>query len=588
MKKILLLFLTSFLFFDIFGLEENEIIYMKMFKVGGRPIVNSHRINTNGHEYVDLGLSVLWATCNVGAATSEEYGDYFAWGEITPKDNYSWETYKYCKGTENTLMKYCTDADYAYGVVGYVDHKVTLELEDDAAHVHLGGDWRMPTEEEYDELINKCIWNLSTKNNVNGWEVIGPNGNTIFLPATGSRGEYSTDNVSYVGNYWSSSLRPYNPSVALSKKFNSNGISSSSQYRYRGFSVRPVIPRTLYLNKISDSLFVDDECALVATCNGKEIMAEWFSSNESVAIVRAGVVKALSAGITTISAKYNGEIVECKITVNDKLAIKALYATFNTIFVGEFYKLITTFKEDTITDVTLNSLNEDIVKVNGDVMTALAVGSATITTTYKGETAFYKVNIKEQRFVDLGLSVKWATCNVGADKPEDYGDYFAWGEIEPKDEYSWSTYKYGKSESLSKYCTKKKYGKVDDKTVLELCDDVANVKMGGDWRIPTKKEQDELRKECKWTWTQKNGINGYEVTGPSGNNIFLPAAGCRDNVRDNTSNLYYLNERGIYGSSSLYSTPNFSYGLGIGANYVNWQSGSTFRYTGVSIRPVRP
>lgn len=85
----------------------------------------------------------MWATCNVGATTSEEYGDYFAWGEITPKDNYSWETYKYCKGTENTLMKYCTDADYAYGVVGYVDHKLTLELEDDAAHVHLGGDWRM-------------------------------------------------------------------------------------------------------------------------------------------------------------------------------------------------------------------------------------------------------------------------------------------------------------------------------------------------------------------------------------------------------------------------------------------------------------
>lgn len=135
-----------------------------------------------------------------------------------------------------------------------------------------------------------------------------------------------------------------------------------------------------------------------------------------------------------------------------------------------------------------------------------------------------KEHIKKElhEAVDLGLSVKWATCNVGATSPSDYGDYFAWGETEPKDNYSDNTYKWCRGEDyITKYCTDKKYGTVDNKTVLDSEDDVARVKWGGKWRMPTREEFKELVDKCRWIWAK----DGYNVTGPSGRSIFLPAAG---------------------------------------------------------------
>jgi formylglycine-generating enzyme required for sulfatase activity len=132
------------------------------------------RITLDMHDYVDLGLSVKWATCNVGATTPEEYGDYFAWGETSPKEIYGWNTYKWCDGTENNMTKYNT-----------TDGLTTLLPEDDAAHVHWGGQWRMPTKEERDELLDKCIWTWESVNGVEGFRATGPNGNSIFLPAAG-------------------------------------------------------------------------------------------------------------------------------------------------------------------------------------------------------------------------------------------------------------------------------------------------------------------------------------------------------------------------------------------------------------------
>lgn len=175
-------------------------------------------------------------------------------------------------------------------------------------------------------------------------------------------------------------------------------------------------------------------------------------------------------------------------------------------------------------------------------------------------------------FVDLGLSVKWATCNVGATKPEEYGDYFAWGETQPKSIYNWSTYKYcnGSSTSLTKYCTDSSYGTVDNKTILEAADDAARANWGGSWRMPTKAEQDELRNNCTWTWTTQNGVNGYKVTskksGYTNKSIFLPAAGCRRG-----SSLYDAGSYGYYWSSSLYTDgPISAYYLGFNSSYVDW------------------
>ena len=149
--------------------------------------------------------------------------------------------------------------------------------------------------------------------------------------------------------------------------------------------------------------------------------------------------------------------------------------------------------------------------------------------------------------VDLGLSVKWATFNVGATSPEDYGDYFAWGETEPKETYSWATYKWGTSSNLTKYNT------TDGKTTLDLEDDAAKVLWGGYWRMPSKEEVDELTQQCTWIWTTHNNVNGYKVTGPNGNSIFLPAAGYKG-----AGPTYPAGEDGLYWTSTL-EKGHFSY-----------------------------
>ena len=203
-------------------------------------------------------------------------------------------------------------------------------------------------------------------------------------------------------------------------------------------------------------------------------------------------------------------------------------------------------------------------------------------------------------YVDLGLpsGLKWAKCNLGASKPSDYGDYYAWGETEPKTEYTWANYKWMQTgQSDWKYITKYTFadGKTegiwyapdgtfigDGKTILFPPDDAATAKLGSPWRMPTLDEIKELLDYCTWTWTTQDGKNGYEVKGTNGNSIFLPAAGYR-----NISQLIDAGSRGDYWSSSL--TPALS-GY---ARYLYFDSGvhdwhGYYRYCGFTVRPVRP
>ena len=193
----------------------------------------------DGHEYVDLGLpsGIKWATHNVGATKPEEYGGYYAWGETEEKENYSWSTYKWCNGSYNTMTKYCTGSSY-----GTVDNKTVLDLEDDVAHVKWGGSWRMPTEEEYYELHNNCIWTWTTQNGVNGYKVTSKtNGSSIFLPAAGNRRGASLSHSGDCGYFWSSSLSGGNSNDAWNLYFYSGCYDRyNDDFRCRGFSVRPV------------------------------------------------------------------------------------------------------------------------------------------------------------------------------------------------------------------------------------------------------------------------------------------------------------------------------------------------------------
>ena len=198
--------------------------------------------------------------------------------------------------------------------------------------------------------------------------------------------------------------------------------------------------------------------------------------------------------------------------------------------------------------------------------------------------------------VDLGLSVKWASCNVGATSPEEYGDYYAWGETEVKTNYSWSTYIWcnGGYDSQTKYCTSSDYGTVDNKVTLEPKDDVARVKWGGSWRMPTFDEIQELCDCCTWKWTSVNGVNGYKVTGTNGNSIFLPAAGIQNNeyeYEDGFDGIYDRGSYGYYWSATLWSATlreDFSHAacrFYFSADYHYWDPYD--RCVGRGVRPVK-
>ena len=187
-----------------------------------------------GHECVDLGLTsgLLWATCNVGATSPEAYGNYYAWGETEPAPNNNYSSSN-CStyGLSNSELQ----------SQGYIDGEGNLTPQYDAATANWGGDWRMPTYDELNELRTQCTWTWTTQNGVNGYNVEGPNGNSIFLPAAGSRVGSSLGNAGSSGYYWSSTPNESDSNYAYYLRFLSGFRIMSSYDRYDGQSVRPVL-----------------------------------------------------------------------------------------------------------------------------------------------------------------------------------------------------------------------------------------------------------------------------------------------------------------------------------------------------------
>ena len=192
---------------------------------------------------------------------------------------------------------------------------------------------------------------------------------------------------------------------------------------------------------------------------------------------------------------------------------------------------------------------------------------------------------EDHEWVDLGLpsGTLWATCNIGATNPEDYGDHFAWGETEPKQVYDWLTYKWGYyfQGGMSKYVTDSEYGMIDYKTELELEDDAASANWGPSWCTPSIEQLSELNDECSWEWTSMNGVNGYMATGPNGNTLFLPAAGrwYFSYGYDGMGALYWSRTLFPQSSTSSYMMT-FSYWSTVELQYIE-------RAGGVSVRAVR-
>ena len=473
---------------------------------------------TNGYEYVDLGLpsGLKWAARNVGAANPENDGEYFAWGETVLKSAYSWSTYKFGTSASGPFSKYAPG-----------DNKTVLDLEDDAAHVNMGGNWRMPTKEEWTELIDNCTWTDKTVNIVRGKLVTGPNGNSIFLPFAGYIDDTYICEMLSAGYYWSSSLA-YNPSLSHYAYLQSSDIDIYDGSRFHGGTVRAVCSEffpvsAVSLDNTSLGMHSGDKKQLTATVRPSNATAKdvrWASSDESVAKVdKDGLVTAVAEGTATITA-YGSSGVSASCTVSVKAP---------TIPNGHEY-------------------------------------------------------------VDLGLpsGLRWATMNVGATKPEGYGSHFAWGETKPKTDYSWSAYKFRTSGDkwdnvkFNKYCTQSSYWEssspMDNKTVLDLEDDAARVNWGGTWRMPTNDEWKELTGLCSSVQTSLNGVKGYRFTGPNSNSIFIPFAGRKINTD------YYGDGDYFYCWSSSLGTDSYSAWSTIILFVLGWSENS--RNYGFSVRPV--
>ena len=461
---------------------------------------------------IDLGLSVKWASCNVGADSPEEYGGYYAWGETETKDEYSENTYLYYQNK-------------------YVDLGADISgTEYDVAHVKWSDGWRMPTLDEINELCYNCSWNWTTQNGVNGYKVTGPNGNSIFLPAAGNR--YGTE-VGYRGSYgvyWSGTLHENNSNNAYCFYFLSDDHGWYSDLnRFYGHTVRPVYgaPKSKVSITTGDATDITD--------GGATLSGTVSNSDKSLT---CGIIYGTSSTLsstsgTMLSTTSSGEF---SVSVTGLSASTTYYYCAYVVVDGEYkYGEVRSFTTEADISIT--------------------VGEA----------------------VDLGLSVKWASCNIGAKVPENYGDYFAWGETKAKSSYTEDnsiTYGLSPSELESR-------GIIGSDVLLTAAYDAATVNWGDKWRIPTRDEINELCYNCSWNWTTQNGVNGYKVTGLNGNSIFLPAAGYRFGTE-----VYDRGSRGCYWTDVL--SENYGYGacylILLNDFYDSLNSGH--RSDGFTVRPV--
>lgn len=381
----------------------------------------------NGYEYVDLGLTsgALWATCNLGADKPEEYGDYFAWGELKHKYRYE-------------MNNYVGNASGKYDVYNI------LELADDVVYKKMGGAWHIPSPAEINELKDECEWTWISKNNVNGYEVKGPNGNTIFLPAAGVF--YDTlDNVGKGGIYRANAkIGKTTFNLYLDEKYGVRAYYENEAHP--GHSIRPVCHK------------INEKYTLTFSANGGEGEME------------------------SMSLKYGEHRILPEVSFTRE---NHAYTTWNTKPDGTGTSYNNKSQISITEDIVLYAQWREIKLIDG------------------------------YEYIDLGLpsGLLWANQNIGAEKPEEYGDYFAWGMTEPVklDNYKWRD--------------DNKYGDECAEVGFELVDDAARQIWGGGWRVPLPEEIEELIAECEWTWTSINNVNGYKVKGSNGNSIFLPAAG---------------------------------------------------------------
>ena len=636
------------------------------------------------HEYVDLGLpsGTLWATYNIGATKPEEIGEYYSWGETETKDFFNWSTYKWCI-SNNGGLDFLTKYNSGHRYNGKIDNLQTLLTQDDVASAKWGSEWRMPTNDEFQELIDNCQYSWTKYNGVYGAKFTASNGNSMFLPVGGYYESSTIFDADNRGFYWSSSLVNEYEFCALNVFFRSEGINMNIGNRRLGFPVRSVrcekkLP-TDTTATVNDTTSIAYEYVdlglpsgtLWATFNvgatkpeefgdyfawgetkPKEVYDEstykWYDSN-SILKYNSGLesntytISGTIDNLTTLLAEDDAatanwgldwrmptkeeleELVNnCEFSwteINGVSGAKYTASNGNSIFIPaaeEQYGSFRNVKSGTYAPILSSSIRQDLQR--------LSYCLVSIENDYHVVDAFFRENgypvrpvrskkstsevspidttsIKIEKdtstkheYVDLGLpsGTLWATCNVGATNANDAGFYFAWGETEPKNDYSCRTYKWAKTDgksgldSLTKYNSGKYYpGTIDNLTTLLPEDDAATVNWGPDWRMPTKEEIEELINYCDIG--PVNYCGGIYFLSDNGNNLYIPPACGRYGANNNNFGNSYVS---IWSSSLDENSENRAQFM----NYIIYGDYSTRnymlnkcnyeRYYGFPVRPV--
>ena len=510
-------------------------------------------------EFVDMGQGVLWATRNIGAAKPSDFGYYYAWAEIEPKEFYSWNDYRYCSfPQQNGMDKYTAEGmSHQFLKADYLDR---LEPMDDIASVVSGGKWRMPTADDFKELILNSKYETVIVDGIKGIrftsKVPGFEDRSIFMPfagcmngdepkdsgselyvwsataGRGTQGVYLDTRSAQDGRYYDASLIDRNHPIADEKRAQPNLASMES--RFVGMSVRPV-------KSPGDDMFAS-----------------------------------LSFGYEHLDMHY-GQITKAEV------------------------KMMPSNRPVNDMNVTWGSSNPDVAAVAEGYLTAVGQGNCIITAESGGKKAELAVSVSlpVPEPVDLGLSVMWASANLGASLPDEPGGYFMWGETSPKAGlYTGDKYKFGQyTDQTTKYnfyasnWGGSKYP-LDYKESLDPEDDAAMVLLGDGWRMPTADELWELKTKCTWEakyvedtieynvddtvelWFERI-LLGYVITsnvpGYEGRSIYLPAAGyISDYISAFSSGL-------VNKGTAYYWTSTLNQSIGnIGR-----------RFHGASIRPVK-
>jgi hypothetical protein len=541
-----------------------------------------------------------WAECNLGASKPEEYGYYFWWGDTvgyTPiggtwtDDDWSvvpGVTWVSSTGEQMSSSPFSSSScptrnkdDATLQSEGYIDSTGNLVAAHDAARVHLLSPWRLPTDAEFSALVSNCTATWITTNGVHGQLVTGKGAyanRSIFLPAAGFGYDSSLYYPGSEGNYRSSTPLSGYPNDAWHLNFDSISFRKSSAYRHYGQSVRPVQQGFAGCSAFGIVTY-DSSYEIWSAANGVE--GAW---DETDAL---GIHNVFRYAFDKPSGAFADPPL-LDIAIEDG---NAVVKTPQVVNAASF--AVSVVESSDIAGVTMTARKP----IDAMGRAVFAMESA--------PSRFYRLAATPAKTGGVQLWANgpyWATTNIGAERPEEAGWYFWWGDTVgyrrerdawvatdgSSSNFQFSDDPISQQTSNKSIDTLKREGWIVARNgiyVLAPEHDAAYVKWGGNWRMPTKQEQSFLNSKCDWAWATTNGVNGYVVRGRddyASNSIFLPAAG-----NGNGTSLGSFGSHGRYWSSALYA---FGTGNSWALHFMSDSHDADDYYgrgRGYSVRPVR-